>query len=313
DSFDLGHGRLQAPEMRRGPAHVPNVGGERVVEPFHELEQAGVDMAPLLAERVRPAMCGERVVEVDQELGQAVGAEVVRALEGRIHLVGVVEAAGGRVVDRVDLGDEVGHIELELDQLEVRVEIARAEAELVAEVGEDVCDLADAQVTVDDVGRGERTDALARVQVLDERVRALLAGHVLVLDLAGFHEQADELAAAGDVRPVPELDAHEASPGAKARIASAWTRSPGMSPNARLTMRWRSSRLLPAKATLSITTVKCDSPLPSSPMWPRWRALSLITSSRVGRNASCSRISISRATGPLICRFRGFSCAPPIT
>src|SRR5690349_16164623 len=32
------------------------------------------------------------------------------------------------------------------------------------------------------------------------------------------------------------------SPGAFALIASAWTRCPGMSPSARLTMRWRSRR-----------------------------------------------------------------------
>src|SRR5690606_19019367 len=63
-------------------------------------------------------------------------------------------------------------------------------------------------------------------------------------------------------------DVHDSSPGASARMARAWTRSPGMSPSARLTMRWRSSRFLPAKAALSITTVKCDSPLPSSPAWP---------------------------------------------
>ena len=41
-----------------------------------------------------------------------------------------------------------------------------------------------------------------------------------------------------------------------------------------------------AKAALSISTVKCDLPLPSSPAWPEWRALSLITASRVGAKPS---------------------------
>jgi hypothetical protein len=60
-----------------------------------------------------------------------------------------------------------------------------------------------------------------------------------------------------------------------------------------LTIRWRSSRLLSAKAGASITTVKCDSPLPSSPEWPLCLALSLITSSRVGVKAAMSRRSMS--------------------
>src|SRR5690349_11837635 len=38
-----------------------------------------------------------------------------------------------------------------------------------------------------------------------------------------------------------------------------------------------------------------------------------MTSSRVGRKASCSRISISRATGPLIGSFQGFSSGRSIT
>src|SRR3546814_7303645 len=61
---------------------------------------------------------------------------------------------------------------------------------------------------------------------------------------------------------------HDVSPGALALIASGWTRWPGISPSAALTIRWRSTRLLPANFALSIATVKCDSPLPSSPAWP---------------------------------------------
>ena len=58
-------------------------------------------------------------------------------------------------------------------------------------------------------------------------------------------------------------------------------------------IRWRSSRDLPAKTALSISTVKCDSPLPSSPEWPWCVALSLITRSRLGANAASSSDSIS--------------------
>ena len=64
------------------------------------------------------------------------------------------------------------------------------------------------------------------------------------------------------------LNLYVYSPGAFARIARAWTRWPGISPSAALTSRWRWSREVPANAALSITTVKCDSPLPSSPLWP---------------------------------------------
>src|SRR5690606_40671328 len=109
---------------------------------------------------------------------------------------------------------------LELDELQVNVELARSETVLVAEIGEDVRGLADAQVAVDDIGRRERADALTARHVFDERLGAFLARRVLVFDLAAFHEQADELAAAGDRRPVPQLDAHRASPGAEARTAS---------------------------------------------------------------------------------------------
>ncbi|KAJ8138048.1 hypothetical protein OY671_008739, partial [Metschnikowia pulcherrima] len=90
------------------------------------------------------------------------------------------------------------------------------------------------------------------------------------------------------------------SPGARALMASAWTRCPGRSPSARLTMRWRSSRETPAKAALSISTVKCDSPDPSCPAWPWWSASSLITASRSGRKASFSLSSISCAIGPVM-------------
>ncbi len=67
----------------------------------------------------------------------------------------------------------------------------------------------------------------------------------------------------------------------------------GRSPNARLTIRWRSSRETPVNTALSISTEKCDSPLPSSPEWPWWRALSLLTINAVGANSASSRRSIS--------------------
>jgi non-ribosomal peptide synthetase component F len=50
---------------------------------------------------------------------------------------------------------------------------------------------------------------------------------------------------------------------AVALIAIAWTRSFIKSPSAALTARWRWRRVMPAKHSASISTVKCDSPLPS--------------------------------------------------
>src|SRR5690606_4751634 len=162
----------------------------------------------------------------------------------------------------------------ELDELQVDLQFARAEIVAVGKEGEDMRGLGDAEAVVhDEIGRGEGLEAGAAGHVFDERFGALFACHVLVVDLGGCEREADERAAAGDVRPVPELVAHAptspgASPGAKARMARAWTRWPGMSPSARLTRRWRARRFWPAKAALSMTTVKCDSPLPSSPAWP---------------------------------------------
>ena len=48
----------------------------------------------------------------------------------------------------------------------------------------------------------------------------------------------------------------QASPGARATIASAWTRSASSWARAALTRRWRSSRLLPEKASDTISTLK---------------------------------------------------------
>lgn len=86
---------------------------------------------------------------------------------------------------------------------------------------------------------------------------------------------------------------HVDSPGARALMARACTRWPGISPSTAITLRWRWSRDIPANTADSITTEKCDSPVPSSPEWPECLALSLITSSRVGANAPRKIPSIS--------------------
>src|ERR1044072_674091 len=61
-----------------------------------------------------------------------------------------------------------------------------------------------------------------------------------------------------------------ASPGALARIASAWMRLSSRSASAWLTIRCRWTRFRPSNAALSTSTVKCDSPVPLSPIWPAW-------------------------------------------
>src|SRR5690554_1204567 len=244
--------------------------GEHVVEPFHHLEKRSVDVGPVVAEHDGPSVGFQRGFEMAEELGDAGFAELMSGFERRIHLFLVVEIGRDRVMDRVNLGDEVGDVELELDQVKIGFQVAGAEVVAIGEDRKDVRGLADAEIIVDDqVRRREGLETAAADHVLDERFGAAFAGHVLVFNLGGFKCEADELAAAGNLWPIPELVAHAApSPGAKARMASACTRLPGMSPSARLTRRCRSSRLLPAKALLSITKVKWDSPLPSSPAWP---------------------------------------------
>src|SRR3546814_634634 len=88
------------------------------------------------------------------------------------------------------------------------------------------------------------------------------------------------------------------SPGAVAFIASACTLSDNTSASALFTMRWRLTRLWPTKASATISTVKCLSPDPSSPICPLCLALSLITARCTGDRADCSLCSISEATGP---------------
>ena len=93
-----------------------------------------------------------------------------------------------------------------------------------------------------------------------------------------------------------------------ALIANAWTRPlVNKSPNAAFTALCRATRLSPAKAVLSTSTEKCDSPLPSSPIWPLWLALSFETIRRVGDKASVRRVMISASIGPF-----AFVLMPPI-
>src|SRR5579863_1513406 len=145
------------------------------------------------------------------------------------------------------------------------------------------------------------------------------AALVFLIDAKAFqrqHQQEDAKdrrysaqCAQHDVLPIPpaRLFSRRAySSGAMALIARACTLCPGMSPNSRLTRRWRSSRDIPAKAALSMTMVKCDSPEPSCPAWPWWLALSLITSSRLGAKALRSTFSISCWIDPLICSPEAF-------
>src|SRR5436190_4217466 len=89
------------------------------------------------------------------------------------------------------------------------------------------------------------------------------------------------------------------SPGARALIARAWTRSFIRSPSAALTARWRSRRVMPANRAASISTVKWLSPEPSSPAWPRCLAESLVTHRLAAASAAVRRCSISRATDPV--------------
>ena len=102
------------------------------------------------------------------------------------------------MVDRVDLLDEIGDVELQLDQLQIGRQVARAETFLVGQVGRISAVWPMHHIAIDEVGRREGADAFARVHVLDQRVGVLLARHVLVFELGRLHEQADELAAAGD-------------------------------------------------------------------------------------------------------------------
>ena len=74
-------------------------------------------MGRLLAEHEGSAARCQRVVEMDQVFGNAIGADVVGAVIGGVHLVRIFERGRDRVVDRVDLLDEVADVELQLDQL----------------------------------------------------------------------------------------------------------------------------------------------------------------------------------------------------
>jgi hypothetical protein len=61
-------------------------------------------------------------------------------------------------------------------------------------------------------------------------------------------------------------------------------------------------RETPAKAALSISTVKCDLPVPSSPRWPLWLAESLITARCVGQRRPQVYVRFPRRSG-LSCPF----------
>ena len=118
---------------------------------------------------------------------------------------------------------------------------------------------------------------------------AILGGEAEQQDAAVAIDQQDARGGAGRLRLI--------SPGAVAWIASAWMRVASRSASALLTSRWRATRTKPAKAALSTTTVQCDSPVPSSPIWPAWWWLSLITSRCVGASAAVRRAVMISASG----------------
>ena len=160
--------------------------GERVAQALDQLEQRGVDVAPLGAEHEGAPVRAERGFEVAEVLGQARVAERGGRVERLVLLLVVVLVGAERVVDVVHLGDEVGHRELELDQLEVGVQVARTEALLVGHISEDVRDLGDREVTVDEVGRGEWAEAATAVHVLDQRLGDIPGNRVHALAIRAF-------------------------------------------------------------------------------------------------------------------------------
>ena len=105
-----------------------------------------------------------------------------------------------------------------------------------------------------------------------------LARAVRIVDAGGLERQPDEFAAALDRRPVPEIVRHRlfsrrAGAGSPARgcgreqIGERRVHQPLARDAVQAGERRRSRR----------RRVKCDSPVPSSPIWPAWCALSLMT------------------------------------
>ena len=164
---------------------------------------------------------GRGAFEIAEELGHPLFAEplgIARRLGLLVLVIGIERDGVMRVVHP---GDEIGDGELELDRPEQRRLVLRREIVRVGEPGEDMADLRQHQLAGIEIGRGERLERGARLHVPHQRLGAVLPRAIAIGDAGGLHRQADELAAALNARPIPEIVAHWASPGARARIANA--------------------------------------------------------------------------------------------
>ena len=203
DFVKLGHRVVAGNQARIVALDRFHANGEGVAQPLDKLEQRGVDVAPLVAEHKGAVMGRQRILEIAEELRDTLLAKILRCTHRCILLLVVVEVARDRVVDVVRFGDDVADGQLQHDELEIAVEIACTEPMLLTRPRKDMRDLRDAEIAIDEVGRGVGANAAALVQVVDQSLRSFVARAIAIFDARSLKREPHEFAATLNARPVP--------------------------------------------------------------------------------------------------------------
>jgi hypothetical protein len=123
---------------------------KRVVQAVDQLEHRQVDVGQLVAHQMRVALIvlRDHALEVAHEFRYPVVDEIMGANLGGVHLVLVVEVRGKRVMSVMDFGHHIGDRQLQPVRDVAQVFVGGREAELRAEVEQDVGGLRYEQIAV---------------------------------------------------------------------------------------------------------------------------------------------------------------------
>ncbi|GAE50525.1 hypothetical protein XPU_2057 [Xanthomonas arboricola pv. pruni str. MAFF 311562] len=161
------------------------------------------------AKHMRAAGLLQHLLEVAQELGQAVVAQILGALGCLGFLVFVIQAGGDRMMAVVHLGHQVGDGQLQLQCLDALCVRVRHQLQLRSDDMQDRRNLRNHRVAGLEEGRRERLRAgLVAFQKGIHHLIAFDTRHVGVVGAGVFQCEPDEFAAALQAGPVVELIVH---------------------------------------------------------------------------------------------------------
>ncbi len=186
--------------------------GKRIIEPRHDLVERQIGIARARADQITVAarIMRQHFLEIAEKFGQPVLAEILGAAQRCGLLVLVIKARRDRVMSIVNLGDEIGHGELELMGPKLAGRGSGRQTEPASEIKEDVRGLPDEQIAgLEEGGRkGRMRDALAIEEAHHLRHAARPPGHVEVIGAALLQREPHEFAATRRRGPIVKLITH---------------------------------------------------------------------------------------------------------